>query len=440
VVVQRLKTTFASLQIRNYRIYFLAQAVSTNGSWMQRVAQFWLVLHLTGSGVALGLTAAFQSLPVLLFGTVGGLVADRVDKRLLLMVTQASSGVLGLVLAGITLTGVVQLWMVYVLALCLGIINIYDTPARQSFVTEMVGPGQVANAVGLNSAVFTSSRMIGPAIAGVLISAVGTGWCFLYNGLSFFAVVAALRLMRPSELHRPPPVRRSRGQIREGLRYTWDRPKLRIPLVLLIASGTFAFNWNVVLPLMARYTFHSGAETFGAMLSMIGVGAFAGALFAAGRTVPTYRLFVYAALIFSATMLGAAVAPTLALVMVALIPMGMAMTTFQVTGNSLLQLNTNPAFRGRVMSLYVLAFMGTTPIGSPIVGWVSQQFGARTGLALGAIVTLGAAAVALPWLHRFDAIHVDRESGAPRGDLVNPTVHPIRIAALPQARPFVRPK
>ena len=407
---------------------------------MQRVAQFWLVLHLTGSGVALGLTAALQSLPVLLFGTMGGLVADRVDKRLLLMVTQASSGVLGLALAGITLTGVVQLWMVYLLAFCLGIINIYDTPARQSFVTEMVGPTQVANAVGLNSAVFTSSRMIGPAIAGVLISVVGTGWCFLYNGLSFFAVVAALRLMRPSELHRPPPVRRSPGQIREGLRYTWDRPELRIPLVLLIVSGTFAFNWNVVLPLLARYTFHSGAETFGAMLSMIGAGAFAGALFAAGRAVPTYRLFVYAALIFSATLLGAAVAPTLALVMIALIPMGMAMTTFQVTGNSLLQLNTNPAFRGRVMSLYVLAFMGTTPIGGPIVGWVSQQFGARTGLALGAIATLGAAAIALPWLRRFDAIRPDLESGAQKAGPEYATEHPIGIAAHSQARPFVRPK
>jgi MFS family permease len=395
--------TFASLRVPNYRIFFIAQVVSTNGTWMQRVAQYWLVLHLTGSGVALGLTAALQSVPILLFGAWGGLIADRVNKRLLLVATQVASGVVGLSLAVVTLSGTVQLWMIYFLALCLGMINVFDNPARQSFVTEMVGPAQIPNAVGLNSAVFTSSRMIGPAIAGLVISVVGTGWCFLYNGLSFFAVVAGLLMMRPSKLHRVPRLTRGRGQIREGLHYAWGRPELRTPLLLLMVSGTFAFNWNVVLPLMARYTFHSGAETFGVMLSMIGIGAFIGALASAGRPNPTHRLLVYAALTFGAMMLAVALAPTLWLVMLALVPMGAAMTTFQATGNSLLQLNSTPEFRGRIMSLYVAAFIGMTPIGSPIVGWVSQQYGARTGLALGAIATLGAAAASLPTLRRLTA-------------------------------------
>jgi len=258
-----LGTTFSSLATRNYRVFFIAQLVSTNGTWMQRVAQFWLVLHLSGSGVALGLTGALQSLPVLIGGPWGGLIADRIDKRGLLIATQAASGVVGLVLAALTLSGVVELWMVYLLALCLGLINVFDNPGRQSFVTEMVGPRKVANAVALNSAVFTSSRMVGPAIAGLLIASVGTGWCFLYNGLSFFAVVGGLMLMRRSELHSGSPIARGPGQIKEGLRYTAARPELVIPLLLMMVIGTLAINWNVVLPLLARYTYHSGAATFG---------------------------------------------------------------------------------------------------------------------------------------------------------------------------------
>ncbi len=388
--------TFASIRIRNYRIFFVAQLVSMNGTWMQRVAQFWLVLHLTGSGFALGLTAAFQTLPMLIFGTWGGLIADRTDKRLLLVATQAASGVLGLVLAFLTLSGAVELWMVYALALCLGIVNVFDNPGRQSFIVEMVGPDQVANAVGLNSAVFTSSRMLGPALAGLVISVVGTGWCFLLNGLSFFVVVVALLSMRPSELQQVSPIVRGAGQIKDGLRYAWSRPQLRYTLILLLVIGMFAFNWNVVLPLLARYTFHSGAATYGAMLSMIGIGAFAGALFSAGRTRPTQHLFVYSALIFGILMLVAAVAPSLTWVLVALIPMGTAMTICQATGNSILQINSGREFRGRIMSLYVTAFLGTTPIGGPTSGWVSGQFGARAGLALGGVATLVAALAILP--------------------------------------------
>jgi hypothetical protein len=388
--------TFASLRNRNFRIFFTAQIVSVTGTWMQSIAQMWLVLHLTGSGLALGITAALQFTPILLFGTWGGLLADRVDKRKLLMVTQSAAGVVALVLAGLTLGGLVQLWMVYVLAFSLGMVNVFDNPGRQSFVTEMVGKDQVINAVGLNSAVFTLARVIGPAVAGVLIAAVGTGWCFLYNGLSYFPVVLALGLMRPWELHRDRPAARARGQIRAGIRYAWNTPELRFPLLLMLVVGTLAFNFSVLMPLMASLVFHSGAGTFGLLMSFMGAGAFVGALVSANRARPTHRLLAFAGVAFGGVLIGAALAPTLPIELFVLLPLGAAMITFQATANSLLQLNSDPALRGRVMALYVMVFLGTTPIGAPIVGWVAEQFGARTGLALGGLATVIASA-ALLW-------------------------------------------
>ncbi|HUY74072.1 MAG TPA: MFS transporter [Candidatus Dormibacteraeota bacterium] len=388
--------TFASLRNRNFRIFFTAQIVSVTGTWMQSIAQMWLVLHLTGSGIALGITAALQFTPILLFGTWGGLLADRVDKRKLLMVTQSAAGLVALVLAGLTLGGVVQLWMVYLLAFSLGMVNVFDNPGRQSFVTEMVGKDQVINAVGLNSAVFTLARVIGPAIAGVLIAAVGTGWCFLYNGLSYFPVVFALVLMHPWELHRGQPTPRARGQIRAGISYAWNRPELRFPLLLMLVVGTLAFNFSVLMPLMASFVFHSGASTFGLLMSFMGAGAFVGALVSASRAKPSHRLLAFAGIAFGALLIGAALAPTLPIELLVLLPLGAAMITFQATANSLLQLNSDPAFRGRVMALYVMVFLGSTPIGGPIVGWVAEQFGARTGLGLGGIATF-IASVALLW-------------------------------------------
>ncbi len=390
-----LRSTFSSLRVRNYRIFFLTQLVSLTGTWMQRVGQFWLVLHLTGSGFALGVTSALQFLPMLVLGTWGGLIADRGDKRLLLMATQSTSGLLGLALAFLTLTGTVQLWMVFLLAFCLGMVNVLDNPTRQSFVIEMVGSGQVANAVGLNSAAFTSARVLGPAVAGLVITLVGTGWCFLYNGLSFFPVVVGLVFMRTAELHRTRRAARGRGQIKEGLLYTWSRAELRVPLVLMMVIGTLAFNFNVVLPLIARFTFHSGASTFGALLSMMGIGAFVGALISAARSRPTHRLLVNAAAIFGLLMLAAAAAPSLPLEMLVLIPLGTAMVTLQATSNSLMQLNSDATLRGRVMALYITVFVGTTPIGGPIVGWIAQEFGPRVGLAVGGVTSLLAALVAL---------------------------------------------
>jgi len=392
-------STFGSLRVRNYRLYFVGQVVSVSGSWMQRVAQSWLVLHLTGSGVALGLVAALQFLPMLVLGAWGGVVADRVDKRRLLMLTQAGMGFLALALGAVTLTGAVRLWMVYLLALLLGLITAVDNPARQSFVMEMVGRAQVTNAVSLNSAVFTGARVIGPAIAGILISLVGTGWCFVVNALSFGAVVLALVAMDPAQLQRPTAVARRPGQLVEGLRFVWSRPDVRLPLAVLGVVGTLALNWTVILPLLARNTFHGGAATYGLLFAMLGLGSLAGALFTASRREPSAGLLLWSLAAFGVLMLAAAMAPTLPLEVAALIPTGLAALAFQTTANSLIQLRSDPALRGRVMAMYSVVFIGTTPIGAPIVGWVAQQAGPRAALVLGSAAILVTAAAAA-WLAR----------------------------------------
>lgn len=394
-------TTFGSLRVRNYRLYFIGQVVSVSGSWMQRVAQAWLVLqlHVPNSGLALGLVSALQFLPMLLFGAYGGLLADRIDKRRLLMATQTVMGLLALALGALTLSGVVQLWMVYTLALLLGVVTAFDNPGRQSFVMEMVGRRQVTNAVSLNSAVFTGARVVGPAVAGLLISVVGTGWCFVANAASFAAVVAALVAMDPARLQRVQAPARARGQLMEGLRFVWSRPDLRTPLALLAIVGTLALNFNVLLPLLARDTFHGGAWTYGLLFSVLGAGSLAGALFTAGRREPSARRILGSLVLFGLFMLAAAAAPTLPLEIAALAPMGIAALVFQTSTNSLLQLRSEPALRGRVMALYAVVFIGTTPIGAPIVGWVAQQHGARAGFVLGSAAIMVAAAMGL-WLAR----------------------------------------
>lgn len=393
------RSTFGSLAIRNYRLYFIGQVVSVTGSWMQRVAQSWLVLHLTGSGVALGLVAALQFIPMLLFGAWGGLIADRVDKRRLLIITQALMGLLAAVLAVVTLSGLVQLWIVYLLALLLGVVTAIDNPGRQSFVMEMVGRQQVMNAVSLNSAVFTGSRVIGPAVAGILIVVVGTGWCFVLNAVSFAAVLLALVAMDPSQLQRSDAPPKVRGQLLEGLRFVWARPDLRVPMGLLAVVGTLALNFTVVLPLLARNSFHGDAGTYGLLFSALGVGSLAGALFTAGRREPSVRLLLVSLLLFGLFMVAAAAAPNLALEIAVLIPLGIAALAFQTTTNSLVQLRAEPALRGRVMAIYSVVFLGTTPIGAPIVGLVAELIGPRAGLALGGFAVLLAAIVAF-WLSR----------------------------------------
>jgi MFS family permease len=387
--------TFRSLRIRNYRLFFFGQLVSVTGTWMQTVAQSWLVLSMTQSGLDLGITVALQFLPMLLFGMWGGLLADRSDKRRLLLGTQVASGVLAGILWALVATGSVELWMVYVLAFLLGVVTMIDMPTRQSFVIEMVGPDEVPNAVGLNSAMFNTGRLLGPAAAGVMIASLGIAPAFLANALSYIAVVAALLAMRPDELFRREPAERKRGEVRAGLRYVWDNPTLRSTLFLVSVLGLFGFNFVVVLPLLARFTFGGGAGLYGVFTSAMAGGSLAGALYAASRVEPTRRLLVGSALAFGILTLLAAAAPNAVIAGVLLTAVGLAVMLFLATANTTLQLNSEPAMRGRVMALYGLVFLGSTPVGGPLLGWISEHWGARFGLGLGGALSLLAALSAL---------------------------------------------
>jgi len=389
--------TFASLRNRNYRLYFFGQIVSLTGTWMQSVGQAWLVLKLTDSGIALGLTVALQFLPMLVAGPWGGLVADRMDKRRVLFATQSAAGLLALLLGLLTITNVVQLWMVYVLAVLLGLVNLVDMPARQAFVFEMVGREDITNAVSLNSVVVNGARVVGPAVAGLLIASVGIGVNFLINAASYVAVIIALAAMHPGELVREPPAQRSKGQLREGLSYAWSNANLRWPLIVMAVVGTLAYNFSVVVPLLARFTFDQGAQGYGILFSAMGAGAVIGGLIVAARGRPTRRLVGISAIGFGAAIALAAVAPTFAVELVVMIAVGAGSTWFIATGNSLLQLEAEPQMRGRVMALFSMVFIGTTPIGSPLVGWVAERYGPRASLALGALATIlvGMAALAV---------------------------------------------
>ena len=373
--------TFRALHTRNYRLFFFGQIVSMSGTWMQSVAQGWLVLRLTGSAFALGITAAMQFGPVLVIGAWGGLLADRVDKRRVLMTTQSMATILALVLGVLTVSGVVHVWMVYLLALLTGCVNAVDNPSRQSFVIEMVGREDLANAVGLNSVIINSSRIVGPAIAGLLIATVGLSPCFFGNAASFLFVIGALAAMRPGELHRGQPVRRAKGQLREGLRYAWTTRELRVPLLLMAAVGTVGYNFSVILPLMAKQAFGRGGGTYGALATAMGVGALAGALVAAGRARPTRRLLVGSTFAFGACAALVGLAPTLPLALAALVPMGGFAIIFVSTTNALLQLNSAAELRGRVMALWSVVFLGSTPIGGPLTGALAGWFGPRVTLA-----------------------------------------------------------
>ena len=390
------RRTFRSLAVRNYRLFFLGQLVSVSGTWMQQVAQSWLVLTLTGSGLDLGVTVALQFLPMLLFGMWGGVIADRFDKRRILLVTQAAAAVLALTLWALVAAGSVELWMVYVLAFLLGMVQMVDMPTRQSFVIEMVGPDEVPNAVGLNSAMFNAGRLLGPAAAGAVIATAGVAPAFLVNAASYLAVMAALWTMRPEELHRAPvlaPGRRP-GQIREGLRTVWGDPRLRSPLLLVAVIGTFGFNSQVVIPLLAAETLGGGPRLYGVLSGALGLGSLIGALVAAGRARPTRSVLVGSAIAFGAANLVAAVAPTTLTVAVALVAVGAFMLLFLATANATLQLSSAPALRGRVMALYGLVFLGSTPVGGPLLGYVAGRWGAPAGLALGGAVSLAAALTA----------------------------------------------
>ena len=394
------RVTFRSMSVRNYRLYFAGQLISTTGTWMQSIAQAWLVLQITGSGVALGVTVALQFTPVLLVGAWGGLVADRVDKRRLLVGTQAAAGVLALVLGSVTALGVVQLWMIYVLALGLGAVNALDNPARRAFVVEMVGAEHVSNAVSLSSAMFMAARVIGPAIAGLVIAGFGVSWCFFANGVSYSAAVIAFLAMRENEFFSVEPIPRRKGQLREGLRYAWSTPALRLVLVLTAVIGTLAFNFQVVLPLLAKQTFSGGADALGVLYASMSIGSVIGALVSAHEARATRRFVLGAALAFGAALVGAALAPTFALELLVLVPVGAAGIAFTAMANGVLQTETAPEMRGRVAALFTVAFLGSTPIGGPIIGWVSEQLGPRAGLWVGGIATLAVTVAAVAAIRR----------------------------------------
>jgi MFS family permease len=389
------RQTFSSLANPNYRRYFTGQAISMIGSWMQIIAQSWLVLQLSGSATALGVVTAIQTLPVLFLGTYSGVIADRYDKRRLLMMLQAVSGVLALVLGILTLTHRVTLWQVFALALLLGLVNCFVIPARQSFTPEMVSPAELRNASSLNSVVTSCARAIGPSVAGIVIAAGGIGLCFILNALSFIAVIVSLARLDSSLLHQPPRTARAPGQVREGLRYVRRTPKLLIPLVMMAIVGCLAYEFQVVLPVLARDSFGKGPETYGFMTAAMGVGSVVGGLFMADRARTGLRAMTRSAALFTVALVLSTIATTLWLELAALFCVGAVSVGFLSQGSTTLQLGADPTMRGRVAALWSVSFQGTTPIGGPIAGEVTQHFGGRAGLVLAAAAC--AAAACLGW-------------------------------------------
>lgn len=384
-VVRAGRMTFAALAVPNYRRYYAGQAVSLTGTWMQMAAQAWLVLTLTHSSAALGAIIALQTLPVLLITPYGGVIADRSDKRRIMIVLQSAMAIQALVLGLLTIAGSVRVWEIGLLAVMLGIGNAFENPARQSFMLEMVGARHLRNAVTLNSVLVNLARTVGPAAAGLLIATVGEGVCFLINAASFIAVIASLATMDPRAIQRTQTAPRAPGQLREGLRYVRQTPDLAVPLLMMAAVGCLTYEFQVTLPVMASRGLRAGAAGFGFMTATMGIGAVCGGLLVAATGRTGLRPLTAAAWVFGATVTAAALAPSLGLELVALAGAGGASITFMATGNSTLQLSSAPSMRGRVMALWFVAFQGSTPIGGPLVGWLMGAAGARAGLGLGAI-------------------------------------------------------
>ena len=392
----------SSLRQRNYRLFFFGQLVSVAGTWMQTVAQSFVVLDLTHSGTQLGLTSAARFLPMFLFGPLGGVFADRMDRRRVLYVTQTLSGLLAGVFAVTVGTHSIRLWIVYLLALALGFVNVFDNPARQSFISEMVSAEDLPNAVTLNSVAMNMARVLGAALGGVIAAAIGLALCFTFNALSFGAVLISLAAMRSSELFPAKRVSRQKKQVRQGLRYVRNTPELLIPLLMIAVIGTLAWEFHVSLPLMASKVFHGGAASYGVMASVMGGGAVVGGLISAARARPRARALCLAAIGWGIAILAAAVAPSMTLELAALVFVGYGSITFNALAKTTLQLAAKPEMRGRVMALWALAWLGSTPIGGPIVGWAGQELGARWALVIGGLAALACGVVALPALTRLD--------------------------------------
>ncbi|MDB5817924.1 MAG: transporter [Rhizobacter sp.] len=392
--------TFRSLRVYNYRVWAGGAIVSNVGTWMQRMAQDWLVLtQLTAhNATAVGIVMSLQFGPQLVLLPFTGFAADHFDRRKLVMLTQAMSGALAFGLGLLTILGVVQLWHVYVFALLSGCVNAFDAPARQTFVSELVGEKDLPNAVALNATSFNVARLIGPAVAGLLVAGVGTGWVFLINGLSFMAVLGSLKLLRLSEMRPTERAEKSSGSLVEGFRYVWARPDLRVILAMVFIISTFGLNFPIFISTMSVTAFHAGAGEYGLLASTIAIGSIVGALLSARRARPHIALLLVGATIFTVGTALAAVMPNSFLFAVCLVPIGVAAQTFTTTSNALVQLSTEPAMRGRVMAILLAILLGGTPIGAPFVGWVADTYGPRWALAIATASGLVGAAVCLRYL------------------------------------------
>jgi MFS family permease len=404
---------FRSIRNYNYRVWAAGALVSNVGTWMQRTAQDWLVLaELTHkNATALGIVMALQFGPHALMLPLSGLSADYFDRRKLLMATQAALGLLALGLGILTISGAVRLWHVYLFAFLLGSVSAFDSAARQTFVAELVGEEDLSNAVGLNSTSFNAARMIGPAVAGVLITAVGSGWLFVINAASFVAVLCSLFFLRVDQLHRGVKTNRGRGGLADGFRYVWRRPDIKAILVMLFLIGTFGINFPIFISTMAIGVFHAGASQFGLLTSMMAIGSVAGALLSARREKPGMSVIVAAAAIFGFGFCIAAAMPSYGLFGCALVIIGLSAQTFTTTANSTIQLSTEPEMRGRVIALFLAIAVGATPIGAPFVGWVADTFGPRWALGVGAASGFGAVIVAVHYFAKHRGLRVRLHDG-----------------------------
>lgn len=402
-----MSTTFDSLKFPAYRLWFAGALVANVGTWMQRIAQDWVVLTdlSDNSGIAVGIVTALQFLPALLLGPYGGLLADRLPRRGLLMVTQGAMGALALGLGALVLSGSAQLWHVWAFAFVLGVVAAVDNPVRQTFVAELVPQSSLPNAVGLNSASFNAARLVGPAVAGLTIAAVGPGWVFVVNAASFAFTVGALMLMRTRDLHPLPHAERSKGQVREGMRYVGARSDILLIMAVVGVVSALGLNFQLTSAMMAVTVFDQGAANYGLLGSVLAIGSLAGALMAARRSQPRVRYILGAALGFGLASALMAIAPTYWTYALAAIPVGFCSLTMLASANAYVQTSTAPEMRGRVMSLYLMVLMGTTPIGSPVVGWVGEAFGARWSIGIGAIATIMIAVLGIAWARR--AWHVE---------------------------------
>lgn len=388
-----IRRTFSSFAVRNFRLYFTGQGISLCGTWIQTIALSWLVLQMTHSGTQLGLVTAAQFLPILLFGVWGGVIADRFNKRHVLYFTQSTLGILALILGLLVVTHHVHLWAVYVIAVGFGITTVIDNPSRQTFVIEMVGRDRLKNAITLNSTIVNVARIIGPTIAAVLIATLGVGECFIANAISYIAVLIALFAMRQSELQPTPRAERKSNEIRQGLQYAWHQPRLRSTLLMMVVIGTFAYEFPVILPLFATSGLHGNVNTYALMTTAMGIGAVIGGLYTAGRKDTTQKQLIIIAVLFGLSIIVTALMPNIITAFILLIGMGGLSVLFIALGNTTLQLTSEPQMRGRVMSLWAIAFQGTTPIGGPIIGFVADRSNSRIGLLVGGLSALIAAAI-----------------------------------------------